>query len=341
MDTDGPRFNLRKRVAEESLDLNSTPSPVTGLPTVNSAFLSGLFADVAKIQGNSDDLAHAVSHDPEILHESESAQGRRISLCPKKPRLGGISKIKQSVMNLNALVDSSIMKLQSKEASISSPPTLHVIFDGGVTADDVNASVSPSPTLPDLSRYDSLHFQLKCVSPEQSNSCTDLEITTDGAVFLAFPHLTATVHTIDARDVQHTSTLTRIVSDLQSSVTANDDSTQKESYGWFVEMDDDSEFERSDRRFSLGGSFNDGTCNDDAHRSTFLGSSAATSLSPDNMPSLIPSTLPRLTSPSATNALPALAFRAPTAPKASRDYDAAAEWAKAADTIDDVLGNFF
>lgn len=36
-----------------------------------------------------------------------------------------------------------------------------------------------------------------------------------------------------------------------------------------------------------------------------------------------------------------LAFTAPTAPKRASNYDAEVEWAKAADTIDDVLGDFF
>ena len=35
-----------------------------------------------------------------------------------------------------------------------------------------------------------------------------------------------------------------------------------------------------------------------------------------------------------------LAFQAHTAPKAS-NHDAEVEWAKAADTVDDVLGDFF
>jgi hypothetical protein len=35
-----------------------------------------------------------------------------------------------------------------------------------------------------------------------------------------------------------------------------------------------------------------------------------------------------------------LAFQAPTAPKAE-NYDAELEWATAADTVDDVLGEFF
>jgi hypothetical protein len=35
-----------------------------------------------------------------------------------------------------------------------------------------------------------------------------------------------------------------------------------------------------------------------------------------------------------------LAFQAPTAPKAVRDHEEL-EWAQAADTVDDVLGDFF
>jgi hypothetical protein len=42
-----------------------------------------------------------------------------------------------------------------------------------------------------------------------------------------------------------------------------------------------------------------------------------------------------------SSSLNALAFSAATAPKGSNQHDAEVEWAKAADTVDDVLGDFF
>jgi len=67
-------------------------------------------------------------------------------------------------------------------------------------------------------------------------------------------------------------------------------STVKESYGWFVEMDDGENHQEDVDPYS------------------------------------------------STNAN--LAFSAPTAPKRS-NLDEELEWAKAADTVDDVLGDFF
>lgn len=99
----------------------------------------------------------------------------------------------------------------------------------------------------------------------------------------AFPHLPATISATSCN------TLTRNQSDLQSSLAENSD---KESYGWFVEMD--GEYAR------------------------------------DTTPAIYES----------SNKNNDLAFKAHTAPKAS-NYDAELEWAKAADTVDDVLGDFF
>lgn len=82
--------------------------------------------------------------------------------------------------------------------------------------------------------------------------------------------------------------MSRVTSDLEQ-VTQEEDGSAKESYGWFVEMDD--------ADFTVA---------------------------------------------SADPYAPAkdLAFSAHTAPKAD-NHDAEVEWAKAADTVDDVLGDFF
>jgi len=132
-----------------------------------------------------------------------------------------------------------------------------------------------------LDKQDSLHFQLNCVSTSSKN----LSKIVDNAAKLAFPKLPATVSNSSCA-----SALTRNISNLQLFTTEN---TSKESYGWFVEMDEDKTSERV-----TANPYESATKSND------------------------------------------LAFSAPTAPNAS-NYDAEVEWAKAADTVDDVLGDFF
>lgn len=76
---------------------------------------------------------------------------------------------------------------------------------------------------------------------------------------------------------------------------------EEDHFGWFVEMDEDDE---DDDAMKKG---------DDIHHSHQSTKSSRESL----------------------------AFQAPTAPKACPSHDAQVQWAMAADTIDDVLGDFF
>jgi hypothetical protein len=138
---------------------------------------------------------------------------------------------------------------------------------------------------------DSLQFQLHCVS-----SCTDVY----SAPSVAFPHLPPTVS--DSSYSASSSKLTRVISDLQSSGAENKNQTNNDTYGWFVEMEDES---------------------------TEAAADAAAS-------SALAKAIPSVGCPNTPN----LAFIAPTAPKAE-NYDAELEWAAAADTVDDVLGDFF
>jgi hypothetical protein len=304
MATSMPRLSLRKRSAPEALEVSSlfSPAPTTGLPTVNSAFLSGLFADVAKVQGNDDETTPVAVED----NEPQTAKRSRTSL-----KLFPLAA-KRSFVNLGALVPSVPEDIPRR--NMPSVVDLHSIIDNVLPDAAVVNGISPSPTSSELSRVDSLLFQLKCVSPSVHGSSVDLK-TADDAISLAFPLLSRTSGPESPRD-HETFTLTRIVSDLERSVTAHDDNIPKESYGWFVEMDDD------DTPSTMHVKTNDG-----AHRSDLDASV------PNG-----PLTFPKL---SATSATSGLAFLASTAPKASLEHDAAAEWAKAADTVDDVLGNFF
>lgn len=236
-----PRFNLRKRSV-------STDREKANLATVNSAFLTGLFADVANVESNdtessSDDSVGVVSLDARPFKKSRASMNKSISRCGR------------SFKNLRQL-------------SMESPLGVMDLFKASFSAEN-------APMLP-MSSHDSLYFQLNCVS---GDSVVKPDTVLD-AIELAFPHLPATVSNSSC------STLTRNLSDLQSSLT---ESEEKDSYGWFVAVDDES------------------TNRDIADPYA-----------------------------NAKN----LAFVAPTAPNAV-NHDAEVEWAQAADTVDDVLGDFF
>ena len=129
---------------------------------------------------------------------------------------------------------------------------------------------------------DSLAFQLNCVSSSLDEEC-EATPSVEAAGKIAFPNLPATVS-----DSSCTSGLTRANLVRQAS---NLENPPKESFGWFVDLDD----------------------NQTAQANSYL----PYAVSSDS-----------------------LAFQASTAPKRVND-DAEVEWAQAADTVDDVLGDFF
>jgi hypothetical protein len=240
--TSGPRFSLRKRAV-------STDRPNSTLSTVDSGFLTGLFADVAKVQVDFEDF------NPEDNSNEDSDPRSNQSLPFKKSRVSmtkSMSRCGKSMICLN------------------------------------DALIYATPRSTELERKDSLLYQLHCVSSNSSSESSVRSSTKTilDAASLEFPHLPATVSATSCN------TLTRNQSDLQSSTA---EKSQKECYGWFVEVDEEDEH--------VPGS---------------------TTIEPHT----------------STNTV-GLAFKAPTSPKVLQDHDAEAQWAKAADTIDDVLGDFF
>lgn len=251
-----PRFNLRKRSCSISRNGDATPAEQAGpLHAVNSAFLSNLFADVANVEESDDESSSPMSTN--ASSEDSDIVGFVEARPVKKSRLSmsrSISRCGKSFKNLGDAV-----KQDSPTGVMDLSPS----------------SVDTAPRVPSLNRVDSLHFQLNCVSDDPQSAATAGE--------LAFPHLPATVSNTSCN------TLTRNLSDLQSSLAEN---PEKDSYGWFVVVDE------------------------------------ATSASP------------RETANPYAKSATDLAFVAPTAPNAD-NQDAEVEWAKAADTVDDVLGDFF
>jgi hypothetical protein len=260
--TSVPRFTLRKR----------SERPKTTLSTVNSAFLSGLFADVAKTQV-----------------EFENADSQDISPEDSDPRTNQSLPAKKIRVSMTKAMGRSCKSMMSLRDALVSPPS----SPDPPSRDTVNLfDVLSFPATPvsDMERKDSLLFQLHCVSSSSSNESSVAPSTKTilDAATLEFPHLPATISATSCN------TLTRNSSDLQSSTT---EKSQKESYGWFVEMDEEEE--------------------ENGHVPTST-----------------------TTAPYVSTSVGELTFKAPTASKAS-NHDAEVEWAKAADTVDDVLGDFF
>jgi hypothetical protein len=199
-----PRFTLRKR------SISTDRGPTVTLATVNSAFLSGLFADVAKVQVEFEDA------DPQDISNEDSDPRTNSNLPVKKIRVS-MSRCGKSTMSL-------------LDVLVSPPPSPDTVklFAG-----------PPFPTAPstNLERNDSLLFQLDCISSSSSNESsiapstkTILDDTTlDG------PHLPASISATTSCN-----TLTRNLSDLQ---TFTPGESHEESYGWFVEIDMDEEDE--------------------------------------------------------------------------------------------------
>eukprot|EP00543_Licmophora_paradoxa_P001031 CAMPEP_0202446344 /NCGR_PEP_ID=MMETSP1360-20130828/4857_1 /ASSEMBLY_ACC=CAM_ASM_000848 /TAXON_ID=515479 /ORGANISM="Licmophora paradoxa, Strain CCMP2313" /LENGTH=304 /DNA_ID=CAMNT_0049062791 /DNA_START=40 /DNA_END=954 /DNA_ORIENTATION=- len=132
------------------------------------------------------------------------------------------------------------------------------------------------------------------VSGSSTNQTSNVITNTTDVGKLAFPHLPATVSNPSCSDLG--TRLTQKPGQPLPATETNDESA-KESYGWFVSMEDEEDIEGD----------------------------------------IIPQNVETLHS---ANSSSDLAFTAVTAPKRV-NYDAEIEWAKAADTVDDVLGCFF
>ena len=249
-----PRFTLQKRKVS-----SDEPAPLT---SVNSAFLCGLFEDVAEAQS-----ADTVPRNgKDSLHEcSRPIKRSRVSFSRSMVRTPTTLNLCDQSSSSSIPSEMSILDLIDQALSPTSTTEIINVQGGCVSLpQDFLKSSHGTAAPPTLKVRDNTSSQ----SREES-------------VGPAFPHLPATISATSCN------TLTRNLSDLQSSLAEN---TEKESYGWFVEMDDE-----------------------------FVHEAA-------------PAYEPAQTSD--------LAFKAPTAPK-GENYDAELQWATAADTVDDVLGDFF
>lgn len=254
--TPAPRFSLQKRKVSSV----EQPAPLT---SVNSDFLCGLFADVAEAQS-----ADAPEKDSPNSESPRPVKRSRVSFSRSMVR---------NATTLNLCDQSS-----SSSSTMFPAPSVLDLIDQALsptsTTEIIKVQGGCAPLPQDLSKPS----RGTAASPSLKIRDNTSSQSTEDSAGPVFPHLPATISATSCN------TLTRNLSDLQSSLAEN---SEKESYGWFVEMDD--EYVRE---------------------------------------AAVPAYEPAQTND--------LTFQAPTAPKAG-NYDAELEWAKAADTVDDVLGDFF
>lgn len=264
----GVRFTLKKRTIRNSLD-------DVNISSYNSDFLSGLFADVAKVT----EMVGASSVKRSLPFRETQATNCELSSreSPMKKqrtlRSSSMNRCKYSSYNLSQLDSHHSPKLVNEEPNhvIASPPKLDFIAP---------SQEERLQTAIQSGQVDSLAFQLDCVGGSESST-----LSTNAAAVVAFPNLPATVS-----DSSCTAGLTRGIQ-IKHGSSPEKQQQHKESFGWFVDLDDQ---QHKKGQTIASYSFN---CSD-------------------------------------------LAFQAPTAPHASHN-DAEVQWAKAADTVDDVLADFF
>ena len=278
------RFSLKKRSNDQ-----------TKMASYNSAFLSGLFADVARVSASQDEdtpATPATAIDDSSSTATEDKARFDHTLPSKRSRVSltkSLSRCSRSCKNLAGVISPVGVDAFDTEAPTS-----------GFDLDCLAPGCSPS-----MDRMNSLHFQLNCVDPSPSPKSVKSVID---IIDMAFPHLPPTVSNSSCsrsespKQLPQQPDLTHVtdqqVSGSETSFNPSADASgDKDSYGWFVALDSDDQQE------------NDQDLPIDPYKRT--------SSSMD------------------------LAFTAPTAPKRISNLEAEVEWAKAADTVDDVLGDFF
>lgn len=248
------------------------------LSSYNSDFLSGLFADVAKVNVLSE--LRIQKRGSEVMTDTGSNAGESAPMSAKRSRLSLNSshmKSRASFMNLGVLQDGA-----------ASPKGIIDLFG----APSTEGSPYGSKSFQEIERQDSLAFQLNCVSSTVSDGTEAMYTSSGGRAMVdvetVFPHLPTTVSDSSCA----TGGLTRCKLGRQVS---NPEINGVDSFGWFVDLDGEA-------------------------NTTVRDTQAILILSESSYD---------------------LAFQAPTAPRGGVSDEAELEWAKAADTVDDVLGDFF
>ena len=279
------------------------------MSSYNSAFLDDLFADIARVNNVSSVDDDNEQDDAIRLHPTVSVKKSRTSMTRSISRCG------KSFANLHAI--------------LSTPSLQDGLANNDRMSSSMRNSLGPAATTATtttLHNNNSDH-QLHCVSSASSDesgcgydsrtiTTTNVPEQSSSTVKLTFPMLPVTIHNNTETNITTGSanTLTR---KSQPSLAPETTTTQhhygKEGeYGWFVSMEDDDDDDNITNTLQQ---------QQQQQQQPTLCAAATTSQPAGQTPS-------------------DLAFTAMTAPK-HVNHDAEVEWARAADTVDDVLGDFF
>ena len=280
---DQTTFNVQKRKRKVTIDV------IPQTPDYNMDFLSGIFQDIAE------------------ANETVPKESNNSSLSPlKKTCLGLAPRITQcgkSFLNLACNLDGIDSQPSDTIYSVHSVST-----SGSYGQKTVSASLSPGhesaiDEFP-ISTRNSLLDQLQCVAV--ANESSDAAHIVDQVLdtTLIFPCLPATISENSCSITNLTHMMPSSMNDSPSAMISESEAeTSKDTYGWFVTMDDES----------------------------------------DNVHAIAPTTIADTVSDyrSSDTLKEGLSFIAASAPNQAPSHDAEVEWAKAADTVDDVLGDLF
>jgi len=256
----GVRFNLKKRSVRDK-------SPSVNLSSYNSDFLDGLFADVAMISDS-----------------SEASPKRPFSNMSRDDceTVGGVPS-KKSRTSLHTSMSRVFRSTRNLSLLGPLPNEADALCAASRSISQANDCLESSPLSVQQETLQFLPSFFTGNSDCMSGATCERLPTIRSTANLTFPNLPATVS-----DSSCNAGLTRVNLVRQASVL---EKPSKESFGWFVDLDDNVSPEAN-----------------------------------SNLPYTVSSDR--------------LAFQAPTAPKAVFDQEEL-EWAQAADTVDDVLGDFF
>jgi len=239
------RFALRKK--RNFNERSKTGSSPVNLSSYNSDFLSGLFADVAKanvlkelsidLPSSSDEPSTSTKTTcPSSMFDQNSSShivpdGMSSPRPFKKSRVSFRSstfRSRASFMNLTSQVHSN-----SSDHSGIRPPAL-------------KNEISPLENNITSTKEDSLAYQLDCLEQSKRSlpaSVSPTKKSKKDIAALAFPNLPSTVSDSSCESNNGTSTgLTRerclIQHGSAPEINASGNSSNKESFGWFVDLDD-------------------------------------------------------------------------------------------------------
>lgn len=242
------RFALRKK--RNFNDRNKSDGANVNLSSYNSDFLSGLFADVAKANV----LKELSIELPSSSSESSSAN----TTCPSSmfDQIPSSHIVPDSMNSPRPLKKSRVSLSSSTNHSRASCMNLLAFNDQSKVSVDSEIPTSPKGidevSSLDRKKQESLAYQLDCLTRSKlplnqfasvsPTNKTKKKITKDVAM-LAFPNLPSTVSDSSCESNNVTATgLTRERCQIQHGsapeITATGNSCSKESFGWFVDLDD-------------------------------------------------------------------------------------------------------